>query len=111
MAGQLLYSKARLLNGGQAGLQRYNVGYDPNLSYYIVIDLELYPGDSIPLATKASLACQIRYEKIRQSYADLFGLVYQPKELSLDEDANKKYIVYKNKTKKSRPSNTTTRRA
>jgi hypothetical protein len=114
MAGQLLYSKARLLNGGQAGLQRYNVGYDPNLTYYIVIDLELYPGDHIPLETKASLACQIRYEKIRQSYADLFGLVYQPKELNLTEDLNKKYISKKNKTQKtgandSRANNTTRR--
>jgi hypothetical protein len=69
------------------------------LTYYIVIDLELYPGDHIPLNVKASIACQLRYEKIRQSYADLFGLVYQPKELRLSEDMNKKYIS-KNKTKK-----------
>ena len=94
-------SNKKLLNGGaNIGDQRYNVGYDSNLTYYIVIDLELYPGDNIPLEAKASLACQIRYEKIRQSYADLFGLVYQPKELSLSEDMNKKYIASKNKTKK-----------
>ena len=101
-------SNKRLMNGGDIsggqGAIRYNVGYDANLTYYIVIDLELYPGDSIPLETKASLACQIRYEKIRQSYADLFGLVYQPKELSVSEDLNKKYIAAKNKTKKENTS-------
>jgi hypothetical protein len=94
-------SNKKLLNGGaNVGYQRYNVGYDSNLTYYIVIDLELYPGDNIPLEAKASLACQIRYEKVRRSYADLFGLVYQPKELSLSEEINKKYIAAKNKTKK-----------
>ena len=96
-------SNKKLLNGGSIGGQgatRYSVGYDSNLTYYIVIDLELYPGNSIPLGTKATLSCQIRYEKIRQSYADLFGLVYQPKELRVSEDLNKKYIAAKNKTKK-----------
>jgi hypothetical protein len=83
------------------GGQRYNNSYDSNLTYYIVIDLELYPGDTIPLKEKASLACQIRYEKIRKSYADIFGLVYQPKELRLPEDLNKNYIAAKNKTKRA----------
>jgi hypothetical protein len=96
-------SNKRLMNGGQSGGQsaiRYNAGYDSNLTYYIVIDLELYPGNTIPLETKASLACQIRYEKIRKSYADLFGLVYQPKELNVSEDIAKKYLAAKNKTRK-----------
>jgi len=54
---------------------------DTNLSYYVVIDLELYPGEDIPLSQRAVLGCQIRYEKIRQAYADMFGFVYQPIEL------------------------------
>jgi hypothetical protein len=95
-------SGKRLLNGGSISggqnIVRYNTGYDANLTYYIVIDLELYPGESIPLSSKASIACQTRYEKIRQSYADLFGLVYQAKELQLSEEMNKKYIAPKNKT-------------
>jgi len=95
------------------GGQRYSNSYDSNLAYYIVIDLELYPGETIPLQEKASLACQIRYEKIRKSYADIFGLIYQPKELRLPEDLNKNYIAAKNKTKKdnnSRQMNTRRRR-
>jgi hypothetical protein len=97
-------SNRKLLNGGASvggqAFNRYITGYDANLTYYIVIDLELYPGDSIPLEMKASIACQLRYEKIRQSYADLFGLVYQPKELSMSEDLTRKYLAKQNKTKK-----------
>lgn len=59
---------------------KYITGYDSDLTYYIVIDLELYPGNSIPLEQKAALACQSRYEKIRQSYADMYGYIYQPNE-------------------------------
>ena len=43
--------------------------------------MELYPGEDIPLTKRAVLGCQIRYEKIRQAYADMFGFVYQPIEL------------------------------
>ena len=50
------------------------------LSYYIVIDLDLYPGESIPLGEQAVMSCQNRYEKIRQSYAQLFGIQYYPNE-------------------------------
>lgn len=55
---------------------------DSKLSYYVVIDLELYPGNSIPIGEKAVLGCQSRYEKIRQAYAQLFGIQYQPNEFS-----------------------------
>jgi hypothetical protein len=50
------------------------------LSYYIIIDLELYPGKSVPPGKQAVIACHLKYEKIRQSYADMFGLLYQPTE-------------------------------
>lgn len=97
-------SNRKLLNGGSSvggqAFNRYSTGYDANLTYYIVIDLELYPGDSISMQMKASIACQLRYEKIRQSYADLFGLVYQPKELTMSEDSNKKYLARQNNTRK-----------
>jgi len=101
-------------NNREQNFTRYRANYDSNLTYYIVINLELYPGDHIPLSARASIACQARYEKIRKSYADLFGLVYQPKELKLSEDMNKKYIASKSKTKKeiggSHKKNNNTRR-
>jgi len=57
---------------------------DSRLSYYIIIDLELYPGeDGIPAGQKLVLGCQMKYEKIRQAWAKLFGLVYRPIELDV----------------------------
>ena len=51
---------------------------DSKLSYYIIIDLELYPGKSIPLLKQPVIACHLRYEKIRHAFADMFGLYYNP---------------------------------
>ena len=94
-------SNKRLMNGGLVGGEKvfYSSGYDSNYTCYVVIELELFPGKEIPLATKASLSCQIRYEKIRQSYADLFDLVYQPKELILAPEIGANYLT---KTQKSK---------
>jgi hypothetical protein len=55
---------------------------DSKLSYYVIVDLELYPGESIPLIKQPVIACNLRYEKIRQAFADMFGLVYQPLDFS-----------------------------
>jgi hypothetical protein len=52
---------------------------ESKLSYYVIIDIELYPGkEGIPVSQRAVLSCQTRYEKIRQSYANLFGIQYKP---------------------------------
>jgi hypothetical protein len=53
---------------------------DSKLSYYVIVDLELYPGESIPLIKQPVIACNLRYEKIRQSFADMFGIAYHPLE-------------------------------
>jgi hypothetical protein len=54
---------------------------ESKLSYYVVIDLELYPGnEGVPLSQKAVLSCDKQYEKIRHAFADVFGLNYRPKE-------------------------------
>jgi hypothetical protein len=83
---RLKYGGAPPLGAGYVSTNRGNSVFasnrDSRLSYYVIIDLELYPGkDGIPLAQKAVLACQSRYEKIRQAWAKLFGLVYRPNEL------------------------------
>jgi hypothetical protein len=51
---------------------------NPNLSYYVVVDLELFPGDKISDIDKRNLNCQIKFDNIRKSYADLLGYQYQP---------------------------------
>jgi hypothetical protein len=55
---------------------------DSNLGFYIVVDLELYPGTSIPINKKFSIACDIQKEKIKESFAELRGKVYAPTPLN-----------------------------
>ena len=55
---------------------------DSNLGLYIVIDLELYPGTSIPINKKFSIACDIQKEKIKESLAEIRGKRYAPTPLN-----------------------------
>jgi len=74
LIGGQINSRNRYVN-----INRPNSSFDDSkLSYYVVVDLELYPGESIPLLKQPVIACNLRYEKIRQAFADMFGLVYQP---------------------------------
>ena len=105
-------TKYRKITGGAGPIQKQQYtrpnaphSSDSKLSYYIIIDLELFPGKEIPFSQKAVLKCQKQYEKIRQSYADMFGLVYRPNEFypssySYKEEGEKK--VKNNETKKRR---------
>jgi hypothetical protein len=51
------------------------------LSYYITVDLELYPGTEVSGIKKYSLKCNSTFERIRKSLADLFGYQYRPLEI------------------------------
>jgi len=75
MAGGQISNKNRYVNVYNDNLP--TIG-DSKLSYYIIIDLELYPGESIPLIKQPVIACNLRYEKIRQAFADMFGFAYHP---------------------------------
>ena len=48
------------------------------LSYYIIIELELYPGTNITTLQKYSAKCQSSFEKIREAWADVFEYQYKP---------------------------------
>lgn len=49
------------------------------LTYYVMIDLDLYPGkDGIPYDKSLVIGCQNKYEEIRHAWADLFKLEYKP---------------------------------
>jgi hypothetical protein len=97
--------------GGQGNLDRnfvridrrnsvYNNSNDSRLSYYVVIDLELYPGkDGIPYGQKLVLNCQNKYEKIRQVWAKLWGIVYKPSEAFFVDHTVKSPIPVKNTQK------------
>ena len=51
---------------------------DSKLGYFIVVDLELYPGTSIPLSKRPSIACEIQRERIKEALAEFRGVVYRP---------------------------------
>jgi hypothetical protein len=48
------------------------------LSYYIEIELELFPGTEINTLQKYSVKCQTTFERIREAWADIFGFQYRP---------------------------------
>lgn len=77
MIGGQISNKNRYVNVYNDNAPRID---DSKLSYYIIIDLELYPGESIPLIKQPVIACNLRYEKIRQAFADMFGFAYHPLE-------------------------------
>jgi hypothetical protein len=56
--------------------------YDARIGYYIIIDLELYPGESIGVGRGLVIGCDNKYEKIWGAMADIFGIPYQPKEIT-----------------------------
>lgn len=51
-------------------------------AYYVVIDLDLFPGDSISRSDKFRLNCAGSYDKMSQAWADIWGLRYEPGELN-----------------------------
>jgi hypothetical protein len=80
--------KSNKIIGGESNIIHY---YDPTLfekykpnkdeskfSYYINIELELFPGTSVNSLQKSAVKCEGQFEKIRQAYADLFGYEYRP---------------------------------
>lgn len=65
-------------------------------TYYVRVELELYPGTSIPIEDYSSLICQFRYEKIRQAWAELFGTQYAPGIFTKPSDYKPKNKTVKN---------------
>jgi hypothetical protein len=47
------------------------------LAYYITIDLELYPGKSIPEDVLKNMKCQNKWNSVRKAYADFTGQSYK----------------------------------
>ena len=48
------------------------------LAFYIEIELELFPGKSATMFQKSTVRCQSVFERIRESYAEIFGYQYRP---------------------------------
>ena len=62
---------------------QYNIAKESKskLSYYITIELELFPGTDMDTIQKYSVKCQSKFEKIREAWAKLFGYQYRPSQM------------------------------
>jgi len=95
--GQLPYGQQQSSDYYQHNFQ-YNLAKEnkSKLSYYITIELELYPGTDVGKIKKYAMKCNNTFEKIRKSLADLFNYQYRPRELKeaygyeMEYDANEK---------------------
>jgi ankyrin repeat protein len=54
-------------------------------SYYVVMDLDLYPGKSISTAQKARMQCSRVWDNIQEAWADSRGADYVPKEQNISK--------------------------
>ena len=54
------------------------------LSFYITIELELYPGKSANAFQKSVVKCQSTFERIREAYAEIRGFQYRPSVMAED---------------------------
>jgi hypothetical protein len=54
-------------------------------SYYVVMDLDLYPGTSISTAQKARMQCSRVWDNIQEAWADSRGTDYVPKEQDISK--------------------------
>jgi hypothetical protein len=74
------------------------------LSFYITIELELFPGKSANLFQKSVIKCQSTFERIREAYAEIRGFQYRPSAVDYYEnnDKNDKTDENKNKNKNNK---------
>ena len=79
-------------------------GPPSNLSYHINVELNLYPGTSVPLGKRPGLLCEKRYDKMKHAWADFTGTIYapRPKEYMIQKssDIDVKTENTQNKTKR-----------
>jgi hypothetical protein len=52
------------------------------LSFYITVELELFPGTSVNMLQKSIVKCQSTFERIREAWADIFGFEYRAAPMS-----------------------------
>jgi hypothetical protein len=76
------------------------------LSFYINVELELFPGTSANMLEKSMVKCQTTFERIREAWANIFGYEYRPSPMyyNLPND-NLQNEDKKNKTEKKNTIN------
>lgn len=75
-----------------------------NIGYYIVVDLFLYPGTSIPYLKKQAMGCNVQYQRIQKQLSAVNGTIYTMPVMTVvprDGSFLKNKSSRKNKTKKT----------
>lgn len=62
---------------------------ESKLSYYVMIDLVLVPGDKISVMQMANMECKIKADNIQKSLSETFGFAYAPPPLFTDYDTTR----------------------
>jgi hypothetical protein len=88
--------------------KQYNVPYNiaqnkakdqkSKLSFYITIELELFPGTSANMLQKSFVKCQSTFERIREAWSDIFGFEYRPAPMNEAYAYNLEALKKDNKT-------------
>ena len=69
---------------------KYQSNKHSKLAYYISIELELFPGTSVNALQKTQVHCQSNFERIRESWSELWGYQYRPAALTEAYNYNSK---------------------
>ena len=82
------------------------------LSFYIEIELELFPGTSANMLQKSFVKCKSIFENIREAWADIRGFEYRPSPMNeaysyniQNNEQNKYKNKHKNKNKTQKNNN------
>ena len=81
------------------------------LSFYITIELELFPGTTANAFQKSVVKCQSTFERIREAWSDIFGYQYRPSPMSeayaygIQKNGTNKNGTNKNGTNKNNKNN------
>ncbi len=62
---------------------------ESKLSYYVMVDLVLVPGDKISIMQMANMECKIKADNVQKSLSETFGFAYVPPPLFTDYDTER----------------------
>jgi hypothetical protein len=87
-----LEEKEESIKGGATNATHFTSKFDKksNISYYIIITLDLYPGTEISAAEKINMTCRKNHNKLQEAWAEMLGKRYSaPPDYDLIKEKNK----------------------
>jgi hypothetical protein len=62
---------------------------ESKLSYYVMVDIVLVPGDKISIMQMANMECKIKADNVQKSLSETFGFTYAPPPLFTDYETER----------------------